>query len=334
MIIQKPLQKGALIDLIAPGSPVSSAQIQFACRQVENMGFKPRVLASAGKTFLFSAEDKQRFLYLKSALNNPADSAVWCIRGGYGCSRLMPFLLKMPRPAQAKLLIGYSDITVLQNFLNLKWGWQAFHFPVLEDLKNISKKNLKTVKALLTNSLKEQVFSNLHLLNTAKNKKIKSYVTGGNLTLIQSSVGTPWQFSFKNTILFLEDVGESAYRLDRALWQMKQAGVFAGVKALVLGSFIPVKAGLKTNRLLAKKPAQLSARPAQLAVQPPAKNPMEEKKIKKVFKLFSELVPFPVLWGVPCGHGVQKSALPFMTPAELKIDSKGKACLKIHNPYS
>ena len=310
----KTLSRNAVIDLIAPGSPVTATQIKEAVQQVENRGFQARVLIHPKKDFLFSAEDRQRFFYLKKALIHPDSKALWCVRGGYGCQRLMPFLLKMTKPSKAKLLIGYSDVTVVQNFLNLKWGWPTLHFPVLTDLQNISSASNKRFQALLSGQLKKQVFKNLFVLNPSsikkfKNRKIETFLTGGNLTVIQSSIGTPWQFSFQNKILFLEDVGESAYRLDRALWQMKKAGVFKGIKALVLGDFV-----------LTKKISSLS----QTHI-------MEEKKIKKVFELFAQRVSFPVLWGVPCGHGAKKEALPFGTTCNLQLNVGGKAQLQIKN---
>ena len=308
---QRSLARNTLIDLVAPASPVTSAQIMESVRQVENMGFQARILTRPIKNFLFSANDKERFLYLKKALTHSDSEVVWCIRGGYGCQRLMPFLLKMTKPSKMKMLIGYSDVTVLQNFLNLKWGWPSLHFPVLADLQYASSATYKRFQNLVSGVLKKQTFRNLRLLNpsSVKIKKIKTVLTGGNLTVVQSSIGTPWQFSFQNKILFLEDVGESAYRLDRALWQMQKAGVFKGVKALVLGTFTSAK-----------------------NISSPAKK-MEEKQMKKVFELFAHHVSFPVLWGLPCGHGMKKESLSFMTPCELQLYSTGKAQLQVQSPF-
>ncbi len=181
------------IDLIAPGFSISSDQIQQAIQQVKSLGFQALWAGHLEKTFLFSASDQERARHLKKALVAAKDSqALWCIRGGYGSQRLIETLERMKKPQQIKILIGYSDATILQIFLNLKWKWPALHFPVLTHLK-------------------------------------------------ESSIGTPWAYSFKNKILFLEDIGESPHRIDRALWQMYHAQVFKGVKALVLGDFIGTK---------------------------------------------------------------------------------------------
>ena len=217
----------------------------------------------------------------------------------------MPFVMKMKKPAKPKVFIGYSDATVLQMFLNLEWKWPVLHFPVLIHIKGCSSASLKRFKHLVRGTQTIQRFSHLRLLNNKYlgRKIIHSRLMGGNLTLIQSSIGTPWAGSFQNKILFLEDIGETAYRLDRALWQMLNAGVFKGVKAVALGDFI--SSDLKNNR----------------------------SQIRKVFQFFASRVSFPVVEGVPCGHGAKKEALPFLTSCSLKIQAQGKADLDITNPF-
>lgn len=333
-IIQyNPLSSSSLIDLVAPGSPVTLEQIQEAVKQVESLGFRARVPSVSDLPFLFMAGQSskgaaaqlsfsnvisssesivkkkilsKKFQHLKKALMSPDSEAVWCIRGGYGSQKLMPFLMKMKRPVKPKPFIGYSDATVLQMFLNLKWKWPVLHFPVLIHLKDCSSASLKRFQNLLAGVQREQIFSTLKLLSTkyTGSKKIISYLTGGNLTLIQTSIGTHWSHSFKNKILFLEDTGEVPYRLDRALWQMLNAGVFKGIKALILGDFI--YSGPKNSKY----------------------------ETKKVFQSFADEVPFPVVEGVPCGHGKRKEVLPFMTSCRLHIQPAGKAQLHIASPFA
>ncbi len=310
----RPLTSSSLIELIAPGSPVTAQQVRFAVEQVKGLGFEARprdqwlhnsfLVSSKAGSFSESASIK-KFQHLKQALTAFDSSAIWCVRGGYGSQKLMPFLMKMKKPVKPKIFIGYSDATVIQVFLNLKWKWPVLHFPVLIHLKESSVSALKRFQNLLIGAQKQQNFSGLKILSKKKmkNNSINSLLTGGNLTLIQSSVGTPWAGSFQNKILFLEDTGEAPYRLDRALWQMLNAGVFKGVKAVVLGDFI--YSGLKNSQM----------------------------KTRKVFQSFADAVPFPVVEGVPCGHGPRKEALPFLTPCSLKILSGGKAQLCIASPF-
>ena len=248
----------------------------------------------------------KKFRHLKTALEAPDSEAIWCIRGGYGSQKIMPFLFKMKKPIKPKLFIGYSDVTVLQVFFNRKWKWPVLHFPVLIHLQDCSSSGLQRFKRIVKGSLRQQSFLRLKLLNTNYKGpgEIKSYLTGGNLTLIQSSIGTPWEGSFQNKLLFLEDTGEAPYRLDRALWQMLSAGVFKGVKGVVLGDF--VFSGSKNNRW----------------------------EIKEVFRSFASQVSFPVVEGVPCGHGKKKEALPFLTSCSLKVQAQGRASLHIASPFN
>ena len=340
--MMRPLSS-SLIDLVVPGSSITLEQMQSAVKQVESLGFKARVPSSKDLPVLLNSKGfspskgwessvaRLKFRHLKKALRAKDSSAIWCVRGGYGSQKLMPFLQQMTPPLRSKLFIGYSDVTVIQVFLNLEWKWPALHFPVLTQVQKAP--SLRRFKDLLTGKKKECVFLNLKMLNKTQNykekqtkaerakgaervkgaeqrvkgaeqakgaeKNIKSYLTGGNLSLIQSSIGTPWAGSFKNKILFLEDTGERAYRVDRALWQMEKAGVFNGVRALVLGDFEP-----------------------------------DRKNTFKVFQSFAERVSFPVISGVPCGHGTKQEALPFLTPCVLKLLSGGGACLTINSPFS
>ena len=321
------LSSFSVIDLVAPGSSVTSDQIEEVClNKWRALGFKARLQvnpvrlshSSGISSFVNKAIINEKFQFLKKALTASDSEAVWCIRGGYGSQKLMPYLMRMKKPHKPKIFIGYSDVTVIQLFLALKWQWPSVHFPVLIHVENNSSASLRRFKALLTGTQKKQSFSGLKLLNpeymNQKNKsnkihlgkklrsEIHSSLIGGNLTLIQSSIGTPWMSSFKDTILFLEDIGEAPYRLDRALWQMLNAGIFKGIKALVLGDF-----NYNSKRFA--------------------------REVNKVFQYFSNQVSFPVLTGVPCGHGSKKEALLFLTPCCIKVSSEGKACMDISSPF-
>ena len=317
--------KPFIIDLIAPGSPVTLKQLKEAIQQVEDLGFqaRSRVYFPTHKQIKVFSENspKQKFQQLKQALLAPDSLAIWCVRGGYGSQKLLPFLMRMKKPPKPKLIIGYSDITALQVFLNLRWQWPALHFPVLTHVKDCSPSDLKQLKAWVTGVKKEHTFKKLKLLNQrailttppmlkkqkmagghilsnqASSYSLNAPLTGGNLTVIQSTIGTAYAGSFRGKMLFLEDTNEAPYRIDRALWQMQQAGVFKGVQALLLGDFV----GLKT-----------------------AKKQMQSK-----LKSFADGVSFPVVSGVPLGHGPQKSALPFMTPATLHLFKSGSAWLTV-----
>ena len=177
MIQYEPLPSSSIIDLVAPGSPVTFEQIQESVAQVEALGFKSRLRLTGMDCIVSSSSLASGRLKLskrtlstdsslvKRVLMDSGSKAIWCIRGGYGSQKLMPYIIKMKKPMKPKIFIGYSDVTALQIFLNLKWKWPVLHFPVLIHLKDCSAPALKRFQSLLRGSRRYQSFSGLRLLN-------------------------------------------------------------------------------------------------------------------------------------------------------------------------
>ena len=226
----------------------------------------------------------------------------------------MPFLYAMSPPPVPKLFIGYSDVTALHIFLNQQWKWPTLHFPVLTHLKQASPQTIKHFKRMVESPATPDhasVFNNLKLWNPkqifnkrGKTKTLSAFLTGGNMTLIQSSIGTMWAGHFQNRFLFLEDTGESPYRLDRSLWHIQNAGVLRGAKAVLLGDFIPPRS-------------------------------QDRSAMKEVLRSFALKVSCPVIGTLPCGHGSQETwPLPFRTKGTLKLHYlTNKAQLHIESPF-
>ncbi len=305
-MVQKLVFPVRVVDIVAPASPASARQIQKACLQVRALGLCPRLVMNpkVKKHFLFSDTDERRFFFLKKALKAPDSQAVWALRGGWGSGRLMPFLLKMKRPKPAKLFIGYSDVSTLKMFLNLKWGWPTLHFPVLADWEGRLQKRSKFFLCPPVSVFKGLKVLNPSCVSSVIIRGVPGRLTGGNLSLVHNALGTPWEVSLKNRILFLEEVGEKAYRIDRMLYQMKAAGLFKGIKALVLGDFFYLK------------------------------DKMQKKHIQDVLKKFSQGFKVPVLSGLPVGHKCKSKALPFLTPSRIDFVEKHQAVLSVKSPYS
>jgi muramoyltetrapeptide carboxypeptidase len=140
----------------------------------------------------------------------------------------------MPKPAVAKTLIGYSDITALHLFLSQHWGWKTIHGSGFADLLK-SDKNPDNFDDFFEKS----VFT-VQPLNTQASAytTLTGIGTGGNLTLVQNSIGTGWQMQSAGKIVFLEDVNEQGYRIDRSLTHLKQAGLLQDAQAVVFGEFV------------------------------------------------------------------------------------------------
>ncbi len=290
---------GDCVDIIAPGSGTSPREVRAAVAYLQSLDLRPRVSKSImGREKLFANSDDFRFQDLKKALLSEDSKGVWCLRGGYGALRLLPQLAKLRRPRTSKLFMGYSDITSLHLFLNQFWNWPSLHSPNLDRFAQLkdSFKDQKELEAIIFGKKSELEFNSLKPLNSAAERvyRIKASVAGGNLCVLQSSLGTPWQISGNNKILFFEDRGEAAHRVDRMLEQMNQAGIFKKVKAVVFGD-------LQFDR------------------------PENEKMIwQDVIPRFAKAAGFPVLKGLPAGHGQRQRLIPFFTKAELRLGKKAK----------
>ncbi|MFP5520753.1 MAG: LD-carboxypeptidase [Bdellovibrionia bacterium] len=237
------LKKNHNISVIAPGYPVSPQDFQGGIAYLQNHRMKPLFPEDIiGDHFLHAQDDEKRLEFLKEALFTGESEVVWAMRGGYGSNRLLPGLAKLKKPRHKKLVIGISDITSLHVFLHQEWNWPTWHGPLLDRCgKGHYPEDLEQELWLLLQKKKKQVkFQGLMPLNASAEslKKIESKVVGGNLTVLQSTLGTPWQIQARNKILFIEDLGERGYRIDRMLEQMRQARVFNGCKALLIGHFL------------------------------------------------------------------------------------------------
>lgn len=286
------LVEGDLIDIVAPGSSTDLAIIEKACTILQSWGYRTRVAADLFEPELFlSNSDAYRFNSLKKAFLAKDSRAIWCVRGGYGSIRLLPYLNKLKKPRHQKILIGFSDITSLQIFLTQKWNWSSIHGPLLDrlGLGSISLKDTSTLRTLLNGSKKEIEFHNLKPLN-AKAQKIKliqGRLTGGNLMVATSTLGTENQINGNNKILFFEELSERSYRIDRCLQQMLQAGVFKKTQAVIFGEFIK-------------------------CLEPDGSD-MSLITITEFFKALK----VPAFHGVQLGHGINQRPILFNTNAEI-----------------
>jgi muramoyltetrapeptide carboxypeptidase len=155
------------------------------------------------------------------AFTNNISKAIWAIRGGYGAAKLIPFLDELSPPKTNKLLLGFSDITALHLFLENKWHHASLHCAVINQLIN-NPELLYELKPILFGEEVQIIYDQLIPLNDlAKlNEIINATITGGNLSIVQTSIATSWQINTENKIIFLEDVGEEGYRIDRMLNQL------------------------------------------------------------------------------------------------------------------
>lgn len=236
------LQKGDIVDVVAPSFPVGKEDISQATHYLESLGLKPRIPKDIiGKDLLCANTDIFRLKHLVDAMTSPDSRAIWCLRGGYGAAQLLGGLRQLtPHPLRPKLLIGYSDATALHLFTERHWGWPTLHAPTLIQCakEQVAEASRKKLEQLLFGRTKALSYPLTPLNEAAENAAdFHAPVTGGNMSLVQTSIGTHWKVQAKGKILFMEEVDERGYRIDRMLTHMKQSGVFEEVKGLLFGEF-------------------------------------------------------------------------------------------------
>tara|TARA_B100001059_G_scaffold47906_1_gene40809 strand:- start:79 stop:1044 length:966 start_codon:yes stop_codon:yes gene_type:complete len=187
----------------------------------------------------FAGTDKNREKDFQKALDNKNIKAIWCARGGYGAVRIIDKLnfdnyLKNP-----KWIIGFSDITVIHNKLNFL-NSESIHAMMITGFEDIGQNNdslSKLKNVLFGDSLSYSIASN----KNNKTGKSEGIIVGGNLTLIQSTIGSKTELKMKDKILFIEEIGEYAYHIDRMLYSLKRAGYFENCRGLIVGQISDVK---------------------------------------------------------------------------------------------
>ena len=237
------LKKGDTIAFITPGSFIDDEGLQKAVENVEGLGCKVQMSKNirAHRGFL-AGTDQQRLDDLHWAFSDNKIKAIWCARGGYGCSRLLPKINYGLIKKNPKILIGYSDVTALVNAIYQETGLITFHGPVgASEFTDFTRKHLQSVlmegkeNHLITlPKLKDEEKTEELKLNA---KKIKGELAGGNLSLLAAMAGTPYAVDFKNKIAFIEDIGEKPYRIDRMLTQLRQACNLNKACGIALGDF-------------------------------------------------------------------------------------------------
>ena len=237
------LAPGDTVGIIAPASaPPDPQAVDRAAATLEKFGFKPRLAEHVrARNGFLAGSDRQRAADLMAMFADQAVKAVICLRGGYGSSRLLPLLDFKVIRRSPKIFAGYSDITSLHNVLQKEAKLVSFHAPMLngglaaDDLPEFTRASFwRTVtEAAPPGSIcagyDQKTVSTLHC-GVAEGRLV-----GGNLSVLCASIGTPYQPPFKDRILFLEDVGEKPYRIDRMLTQLLNAGVLAQVAGVAVG---------------------------------------------------------------------------------------------------
>ena len=276
------MRPGDAIRVLSLASPVEKCLVEKGRAELQRLGYSvmfddQSVLARDG---YFAGSTAARLAALKSALVEPQSDAIFCSRGGYGSNYLLDGL--SVDPGSPRILLGHSDITSLQIYLWQKFGWVTFHGPMVAsgfangpgvpngyDRDSLLQALTETSKGWTVGLDGESLVAG----------SAEGTLLGGCLTLIQTSLGTPWELDTRGAILVIEDRGMKPYQVDRALMHLKQAGKFDSVAGIVLGDF------------------------------PECEAPAQSEPVKNVAQRILGGLGIPAVWGAAVGH----TARPMLT---------------------
>ncbi|OFZ70443.1 MAG: hypothetical protein A3K03_05830 [Bdellovibrionales bacterium RIFOXYD1_FULL_44_7] len=304
------------VGIVAPSGVVPKIEFQEGVAKLSGSGFEAVVHPQCFCQHLFYAgTDEERSRAFYESASDPSLDIIWAARGGYGATRILPWLEKMTEfhgIPKHKLFVGYSDATALMAYVKDRWGWSTLHAPMpgVGEFSKITPANWSTLLSFL-NKRQEKFSKKLNFLEKKPSKPIIGEVVGGNLAVIASMVGTPFALDAKNKILFLEEVSEAPYRIDRFVQQLAWGGSFEGVKAIVLGTFsdcddivFDVLADRKTGK---KKPLRAKVN--------------LERSLEDIFGFVEDSFGIPIAMGLSVGHG--GGNLPLPLGAQYKLSKDG-----------
>ena len=293
----KALKPAARIVAVAPASNARPERVDAGIEDLRRRGFdaNPGPNAYRKQPPYFSAPAEDRLRELTGAFADPAVDALFCIRGGYGSNYLLPGLPLDELRRRPKLFLGYSDVTTLQTYLLDRIGLVAFHGPLVAgDFDRPDGVDDASFYAAIGGGLVEAgPEQGLRVLRAGSGSKtVRGTVYGGCLSILTSALGTPYAPQTEGKLLFLEDVAERPYRVDRMLRQMILAGKFEGVRGFIFGEMLDcVPSGTDSDLI--------------------------ERVILDVLSGFD----VPIAFGLRSGHVSRGNVtLPFGIEAELRLD--------------
>lgn len=243
--ITKPraLAPGDLVKIVAPASNLKIDYLNRGIAELERLGFSVKVDDGILDLEKYTAgSDARRARELNDAFADPKVRAIWAARGGYGSMRLLNLLDHDLLRANPKVVIGYSDITSLHLFLYNRFGWVTFHGPMAAkdlaaDTTAYDERSL--LSALCSTGPPWQVGSTpMQVLHRGKTARVSGRLMGGCLSIISAMMGTPDEIDTRGSILFLEDTSTKPFAIDRMLTQLRLAGKFADLRAIVFGEML------------------------------------------------------------------------------------------------
>jgi muramoyltetrapeptide carboxypeptidase len=286
------LREGDTVAVASPAGPVEKDRLDAGLRVLESWGLTVRLMPSVlhrHERFSYLADtDAVRAEDFTTAWCDPEVTGVFCARGGYGVQRMVDLLdWRSLAAAGPKVLVGFSDVTALQQAFASRIGASTVHGPVVTSLGRADEMTRAHLRTLLLDPEQRPTLTPTPA-RTLVGGRVDGVLVGGNLALLAAELGTPGSMPAAGSIVVLEDVSEEIYRLDRMLTQLLRAGWFDGVEGIVLGRFTDCGSDDAVLRLVQDRLAPLGV---------------------------------PMVWGAPIGHEDRNLAFPQGVPAVLDADA-------------
>ncbi len=295
------LKKGDTIGIVCPSGHMPAENAETCIKTLESWGYRVKVGSTLGSQFhYFSGSDKQRTQDLQQMMNDTTVKAILCGRGGYGMSRIIDSLDFQKFKKSPKWIIGFSDITVLQAHIFQHYQIATLHAPMAAAFNGEGYKNeyIASLKEALSGTTSSYECS-AHLLN--KKGSATGDLIGGNLSMVAHLIGSHSSYKTRHKILFLEDIGEYLYNIDRMMIQLERAELFKHLKGLVIGGFSDMKD---------------TTIPFGIDVYNLINHHVKDYK-------------FPICYGFPISHETENVALKIGVNHELKVTKDGVSLKEI-----
>lgn len=283
MIKPPPLLEGGTIGVLAPSGRVNVDHLQQGVEWFRSRGMKVVLGKHLEKAYrYFAGTDQERAEDFQEMFQNSAVDAIVCARGGVGAARIIPQLDPKKLAQSPKIFVGSSDITSLLLYLNVSFDWVTFHGPMVATMfgNTPSPEMESAFFKLLAGAIPDMRYKNI---TTLRGGNAEGILTGGCLTLICTSIGTSYEIDTDHKILFIEDINEAPFRIDRMLSYLKSLHKFDRVKGVVFG-------------------------------QMPG---CDAEALPEIIDDILGEYNFPILFGFPSGHGDGTATLPFGLPIHL-----------------
>lgn len=249
MIKPRPLKIGDKVGVIAPSSGTDLISVEKGEKRLRALGLNPVMFPTCYSNYgHLSASDEERAKDVIDAFMDESIKGIICLRGGYGTPRILNMLDYEIISSNPKVFVGFSDITALHTAFNQICNMVTFHGPMATSNFAKVKNDKIEFEHYSCESLVKNIFTNepIGLYNNPDNEQLKSLckgnaegqLTGGNLTLLVSTIGSKYEINTKGKILFIEEVGEPIYKIDRMLTTLALAGKFDDCSGIILGTFV------------------------------------------------------------------------------------------------